>query len=129
MLGLHSIGGAAICGVSLIVTSATTKTGGKGDNPAKSRKSIIKPTGLVDRKPEGIPEVEDRIQEAQEIALEVSRETEKQFTDASESDNILISMQLSDMDREISESLSKNLKKRIRTDEEEAMLLILLALS
>lgn len=86
------------------------KTGGKGDN-AKKRRPIYKPTGLTYRKT-----VEERVEESQAIAAEVVEALEAAP---------VVTMSLTDIDAEIGTLL----RKQMRTEEEEVMLLLLMAVA
>ena len=85
-----------------------------GDQEGKKRRSIYKPTGLppytrvVQR-----PTVEQGVQETHEIALEVS---------ATEPETPVAQMSIAQIDAEIGALL----RKKIRTEDEEIMLLLLL---
>jgi hypothetical protein len=88
----------------------TTSTGGKGDNSAK-RKSIFKPTGL----PPYRKTVEERVEESEEVAAEVVLEALVAKPPPIET------MSLMDIEAEIGELL----RKKIRTEDEELLLLVL----
>lgn len=87
------------------------KTGGKGDN--SSRRRIFKPTGLPPYREVRKP-VEDRIAETHVIAREVAEQYEEQP---------IAQMALVDIEAEIGELL----RKKLRTEDEEIMLLLLMA--
>lgn len=111
---LHSIPAAS----EVIVVEETIKTGGKGDNGR-----IVKPTGLVKRKARKTKEevvIEDRIQETQEIAVEVKKSLENEFTEPS----IYDTMPLSQIDYEIDLALRE--KQRLARIEEEDIMFIMM---
>lgn len=87
----------------------TTKTGGKGDN----KRSIYKPTGLP---PYREPRVEQRVVETQEIAREVLKAVQQTPVQR---------MSLVEIDAEIGVLL----RKKIESEDEEIMLLLLMAAS
>ena len=108
-----------------------TVIGGKGDNSEDSgvssskkskRRQIIKPTGLIDR-PRIERSVEARVERSREIAREVAVAAELEF---SEPEMVPVSrMTLSEIDAEI----GKLLHKKLRDDEDEFVLLMLLIAS
>jgi hypothetical protein len=105
------------------------KTGGKGDNERrKARKGLrsVKPTGLIDRPLKASPGVEERIdvsREIQEAVQESVREAfSKELTEQFEFKPIS-EMTLPQIDAEIGVLM----RKKILNDEDEAMLLILIA--
>jgi hypothetical protein len=94
--------------------------GGKGDNEKRRRRlNVFKPTGLpvTSRKPQ---DVDQRVADTRDIAAEIEREA-----GARESLHLepVTQMSLADIDREIKALM----QVQMRTQEEEAMLLILLA--
>ena len=92
--------------------------GGKGDNAAPNR--TFKPTGLVDRtKLKEKTKVEERLAETAEIHAEVIAEAKQEFL----SETPQVTMSLSEIDMEI----GRLLRKVMRSDDEEVMLLILMA--
>ena len=108
-----------------------TVIGGKGDNSEDSgvssskksrRRQIIKPTGLIDR-PRIERSVEALVEQSAEIAREVSVAAEREF---SVPEIIPISrMKLSEIDAEI----GRLLQKKLRDDEDEFVLLMLMIAS
>lgn len=105
-------------------------SGGKGDNPEKKRTVHVpyKPTGLIERKRKKAPEsatqtVEQRIADSAEIHAEI---TARGFDDVAEPlEEILAEgrISLDAMEFEIAAFLHK----KIRTEQEETMLLLMLA--
>lgn len=91
---------------------APTKTGGKGDNDRKKRKSIYKPTGLLERKT-----VEERVEATREIHREVLKLPPKPLPVAE--------MSLAQIEAEIGERLRVSL----RTEEEEILMLLAAAVA
>lgn len=88
------------------------KTGGKGDNPPK--RSIYKPTGLPPYRTPPRKTVEHRVKETRQIAAEVVREA---------GSTPVAHMSLSDIESEIGELI----RQKLRTEDEEMMLLLLAA--
>ena len=104
----------------ITASAVATVTGGKGDNAPKRRR-IVKPTGLTapKRREKTPPAIEARIAETREIAKEVAREqAQKQTLTAP-----LIEISQADVDREIGVLL----QKIMRTEDEEILLLTLMA--
>lgn len=97
-----------------------TPTGGKGDNERR-RRNTIKPTGLVDRKPEGRRGVQERLRETQEIAEEIARGVVEVPQPTVEAPVLRIS--LLELDAEI----GRLLRKQMRSEEDEILLLLLMA--
>ena len=104
-----------IDGVTPVV--ADVVQGGKGDNDAR-RRGTFKPTGLppIKRGKKAVPGVEARVAETHEIAKEVARE-------ALATAPPLVEMTAAEIDFEI----GKLLKKAMRTDGDEIVLLTLMA--
>ena len=113
----------------------TTPTGGKGDNPKRTR-SIYKPTGLFDRKrlnPKADPVVEARIEQSIEIAREIAAENAaKQQAEitAAQQERILrtLDVQLQDaraINREIAAIIAE--ARRRSMEDEELIILLLIA--
>lgn len=94
----------------------TAKTGGKGDNASKKR-SIYKPTGLPPYRVRKT--VEQRVEETREIHQEVLAERKVERVEPA-----IQQMSLVDIDAEI----ARLLHKKLRTEDEE-LLLLLLAIS
>ena len=96
------------------------KTGGKGDN------RIVKPTGLQRRKTLTLnPRVSERVEQSKQIQLEVAEQLAKEF--GAETQEILgqplEKMALVDIELEIGALL----RRKIRSEEDEIMLLLLMA--
>lgn len=101
------------------IVTATTGTG--GIDPPR----IYKPTGLLERpakKPKADARVEARVQESHDIAVEVAQEAKRAFD---VEDYLPIErMTVAQVDAEI----GRLMHKRIKTEEENVALLILLAM-
>ena len=94
-----------------------TKTGGKGDN---GKRSTYKPTGLVDRP----RSVKDRVEDTRQIQAEVAGQLAKELRGEIEKfEQPVTKMSISEIDAEIGTLL----RKRIRTEEDEIILLLLIA--
>lgn len=105
----------------------TTKTGGKGDNERRRKaRGIFKPTGLpAQRKTKrGDPVVEARLAETQEIAREIALEAKGEVTPP----DVRSAQQLLTMTpAEIAFEIGVLLQKAMRSEEEEIVLLALIA--
>ena len=99
--------------------SARPGDGGKGKGA--KRKSIFKPTGLLDRPRIETP-VEQRIAETAEIHAEVQAERKFEAPQVARMGLPVEAMSLTDIDAEI----GLLLRKTMRTQDEEIMLLILM---
>ena len=101
---------------------ATEDIGGVSSSKKSRRRQIIKPTGLIDR-PRIERSVEALVEQSAEIAREVSVAAEREF---SVPEIIPISrMKLSEIDAEI----GRLLQKKLRDDEDEFVLLMLMIAS
>lgn len=107
-----------------------TATGGKGDNPSGKRTLHVpyKPTGLIDRPRKRLaeaatPTVEQRIQDSAEIHAEVSARSFEDISGPLEEILAEGKISLDAMEFEIATLLHK----KIRTEQEEVMLLLMLA--
>lgn len=99
---------------------SSTKTGGKGDN---GRRSIYKPTGLVDR-----PSVQDRVEDSRQIQAEVAGQLARELRGEIEAFEELAKQPVTRMTiSEIDAEIGSLLRKRIRTEEDEIILLLLIA--
>ena len=95
---------------------AEAPTGGKGDNAA--RRGIFKPTGLdYRRRKQRTAAVEARVEVAREVAAEVAAEARREFVQP------VSLMSLAEVEREI----GMLLRKAVRTEEEDVILLTLMA--
>ena len=103
--------------------SSVVVTGGKGDN--ESRRTIFKPTGLVDRPRTRKQEiVEARVEQSREVEQEIAAEALVQVTPPPAVPLPEVSMMtFAEIDREIRERLHK----KLRTEEDELILLALMA--
>lgn len=97
-------------------TEENVRTGGKGDNA--KRRTIFKPTGLPPYRVRKT--VEERVQETAQIHREV---IEGKVLVEVEEPRPLIQMTMREIDAEIGELL----RKKLRTEDEEVMLMLLLA--
>ena len=99
----------------------TVKTGTGGIDPPK-RRTIYKPTGLVDRPR---TRVEERVAETHEIAQQIAKAFQEEFTPAEIAEPPPIeAMTMAEIDAEIGVLL----RKKLRDEEDEAaMMLIMLA--
>ena len=108
-------------------TSDVTKTGTGGLDPKRRtlRRPIFKPTGLIDRQ-QATPSVEARIEQSREIAAEVSDAIKSEFAGTS-----IAETQFSPIGRmtaaQVDAEIAVLMRKRMLDDEDEAMLLILIA--
>jgi hypothetical protein len=101
------------------------KTGTGGIDPGKGikkRKTIFKPTGLVDRKKDKI--VEQRVIDSREIQREVFEEVIRPQLNAPVEFKPIQSMTSSEVDREIAFLMKEKLQK----DEEEEMMMLMMML-
>lgn len=98
--------------------------GGKGDNDGRRRR-IVKPTGLVDRKPEVRKGVDERVAETEVIAEGVAERFGREFTEDVEASGPVEELSLADIEREIGAIL----RKKLRTDDDEILLLMLMAVA
>lgn len=92
--------------------------GGGRKTLSLKRRSIVKPSGLVDR-PQSLDE---RVEQTAEIAREVAREV---IGGSSGEPPPISGMSMADVDREIGVLL----RKKMRTEEDELLLLLLVAAS
>lgn len=106
------------------VVSVAVKTGTGGIDPPKRKKLHlpVKPTGLLVRKRIPLTPLDARLYETQEAAVEIAAALKAEFTSPRETMPLKL-MTLMQIDAEISVLLTK----KLRTDEEDTMLLILLA--
>lgn len=105
----------------------TAKTGAGGIDPGEGQRRIYKPSGLLERprkKKGAVPAVEARVQETHEIARELAREAKHEAFDV-EAYLPVEQMTMEQVDGEI----ARLLHKRIKTEEENVALLILLAMA
>ena len=92
------------------------KTGGKGDN---KRRRIVKPTGLLDRK--ATPSIQERIEESAQLHTEAKIQAREQFLDLPVFQPIETMSQA-----EIDFEIGILLRRKIRTEEDEILLLMLM---
>jgi len=110
----------------------TVKIGTGGIDPSERRKRIglpVKPTGLIERPvKEGRKDVEDRAAETAGIAAEIAGKLAREFgeeTQQAEAQKRIEQMTLAEVDFEIGVLL----RKKLRTEEDEIMILLLIAAS
>lgn len=109
--------GARIAAAALVV-----KTGTGGIDPHKRvRRPIIKPTGLEFRDVKS-PVVKDRLEETRDIDEAIRAKAAREFFDVPEQKPIE-KMSIAEIDAEIGALL----RKQMRTEEEELLLLIMIA--
>ena len=100
---------------------APVVTGGKGDNERR----IYKPTGLLERNER--KSVEDRVEDSRQIQAEVAGQLARELRGEIEAFEAfakpVVRMSISEIDAEIGSLL----RKRIRTEEDEIILLLLIA--
>lgn len=102
-------------GAGVVVVQPVVKTGTGGIDPEKRRR-IFKPTGLVDRKPEGKKGVEQRVLETRDIQSEIDL---GQLIERSQVDfRPIKEMTSSEVDREIAFLM----KEKMNQIEEEEMM-------
>ena len=122
-------GGSFYCG-NFFDDSAPTppedavKTGGGGLDPGEGlkRRRIVKPTGILHlpKKKNGNAQVEARLQEAKAEQAEIAARLAREFTDEN---TVIREMTVA----EVSAEIAILLRKKLRTEDEEAMLLLMMA--
>ena|SRR3990167_3623556 len=98
------------------------KTGTGGIDPPR-RRTIYKPTGLLERKKEGKKGVEQRIEETREIHEEIKREIALSFREETHVEAKRIELMTS---TEVDKEIAILLKKKLRTEEEEMMMILMM---
>lgn len=102
------------------VSDVAVKTGTGGIDPHRRRRTIYKPTGLVSKKaPQEI--IEQRVEEARETHKEIAREIALSFREEVQVKPIS-QMTISEVDQEI----GKILRKKMQTEEEEMIMLLMM---
>ncbi len=100
-----------------------SRTGGKGDN----KYTPVKPTGLRERiSLKKDPSVEERVRQARQIQSDVASQIAREFGEETaeiERARAIEKMSLADVEREIGTIL----RKKVRTEEDELNLLVLMA--
>lgn len=107
------------------VVSDVVKTGTGGIDPGEGikrrRRTIVKPTGLVDRK------VEKRVEQADEVAREVTREMRERFIEepkrVPEVAPPISAMSIAEIDAEI----GRHIKELQAEEDDELMILLLMS--
>lgn len=85
---------------------------------------VYKPTGLTKRKKLKLKKLDERIEEFQDAQIEITRKLREEFTDVPRPTLQPVgSMSMLDIDREIKQLLHE----KIRTEEEEMLLVLLIA--
>lgn len=105
----------------------TFESGGKGDNAPEGKRVPFKPTGLLDRPKKKAGKVEGRVEEASEIQAEIAGRLAREFSEEtlrlpSAEPSPVAQMSLSEIEQEI----GLILRKKIRTEEDEILLLMLM---
>ena len=100
------------------ITSEAVKTGTGGIDPIR-RRTIYKPTGLLERKNGGKKGVEQRVEETREIQEEIKREIALSFR---EEEKPIALMTTKEVDQEI----GKLLHKKLQAEEEEMMMILMM---
>ena len=99
------------------------KTGTGGIDPSTGKRNIFKPTGLLER-PRKKGKVEDRVDDSRQIQAEIAGRLAKEFTEpAPVVQPPVVTMTLQQIDAEIGVLL----RKKLRTEEDEIAILLLLA--
>jgi len=103
-----------------------TGTGGIDPGEGQKRRRIVKPTGILHLpKKEGRKDVADRIDESKGIQAEIAGRLAREFAEESawlESRPPVVEMSLLEVEAEIAQLL----QKKIRTEQEEMMLMMLM---
>ena len=106
-----------------VETAEVVKTGGKGDG--KRRILSVKPTGLLDRpvKTKTVSRVDERVEDSRQIQAEVAGEFARQLRQEIDREvTPVVMMDLAAVEAEI----GRILRKKVRTDEDEVVLLLLM---
>ncbi|HEY4697759.1 MAG TPA: hypothetical protein VIH29_07115 [Gallionella sp.] len=113
-------------GVYFTDSAVKTGTGGIDPGEGNKRRRIIKPTGLLHLpKKEGRKDVVERIEESREIQAEIAGRLAKDFAAGNA---VLEAAQTLEMSvAEIDAEIGMILRKKIRTEEDEMILLLLMA--
>lgn len=114
------------------VDAAVTKTGVGGIDPEEKYRRIVKPIGLLHLpQKRGRKDTADRIDESMQIAADVAAKLAREFTDESAQTaaerraQAILDVSMSEADREIAVLL----RKKLRTEEDEILILLLIAAS
>lgn len=105
---------------------AKTGTGGIDPEDGLRRRRIVKPTGILHRPVKARPSVQERIDDSAGIAAEIAGRIALEFAEESaalQARPPVVEMSLSEIEAEIGSLL----RKKMRTDEDEVLLLILMA--
>jgi hypothetical protein len=118
--------GAGAAGAAPPVVVVKTGTGGIDPGEVR-RRGIVKPTGILHlpKKKEGRKDVEDRVDESRGIQAEIAARLAREFTEETaeiEARPPIVTMTIAQVDAEIGFLL----RKKLRTDEDEVILLLLM---
>lgn len=119
---IFNTGGGVVVPPVVDIVVAPAKPGDESKRPVLH---TFKPTGLQARRkrvPEGRKDVEERIEQAREVEAEVAGQLAREFVDEAEVQTPVTQMSLRDIEAEIGVLLQKKLK----TEDEEMMLLMLM---
>ena len=109
-------------------SGVAVKTGTGGIDPAR-RKTIHKPTGLVDRpRKDARKSVAERVEEAREIHAEAKREAQREFIDEVEIPGLLPAisgMSIAQIDEEIGIRLREQLQRKQQAEQDEEFLILM----
>ena len=100
-------------------SDVVVKTGGKGDN-SKRRRLIVKPTGLVDRA--ATPTIKERLEDSAQLHVEAKIQARERFDVEAPEPQPIETMSQAAIDFEIGVLL----RKKLRTEEDEILLLMLM---
>lgn len=107
--------------------ATSTKTGTGGIDPGGKRRSgkkgIFKPTGLVGKPKAKTPKVQQRLDETREIHEEVKEQAKKEFLGEQLSPAVMETLLMAETEAE----MKALLRKKLMAENEEALLIILLA--
>lgn len=114
-----------------VVVADVVKTGTGGIDPGDGKRRIarsFKPTGLLHlpKKKGGSPQVQARVEESQDIQAEIAARLAREFSEetlAIGEPPPIVEMTLAEVEAEI----GLLLRKKLRTDEDEVMLLLMMA--
>jgi hypothetical protein len=112
--------------VEIEATRPRPDDGGSRKTLHAKRRNIFKPTGLIDRKPEGRAGVEQRVRESQEIADEIAEALARGPEPLPEPK---LEPRLEFTPAQVDAEIGRLLRKHMRTDEDELILLLLMAAS
>lgn len=108
-------------GASQVVVEEAVKTGTGGID----RRRIIKPTGLLHLPKKKADRIEQRVDESRAIQAEIAARLAKEFSEETPEFRPIVEMTMTEVEAEI----GMLLRKKLRTDEDEVILLLLMAAS